>query len=40
MNVHRNLSCEFLEIDYKDDLEIEFLKTETPYKNERQYQIN
>ncbi len=37
MEVHRNLGHGFLEIVYKDALEIEFKKKDIPYKREKEY---
>lgn len=40
MEVHNNLGAGFLEIVYKDALELEFRKAEIPYEREKIYDIN
>ena len=40
MDVHNNLGAGFLEIVYKDALELEFKKAEIFYGRERQYSVN
>jgi len=39
MEVHNNLGAGFLEIVYKDALEIEFQKANIPYKREKMYDV-
>ena len=40
MEVHNNLGAGFLEIVYKDALELEFQKAQIPYEREKQYEVN
>jgi GxxExxY protein len=40
LEVHNNLGAGFLEIVYKDALELEFRKTNIPYEREKKYIIN
>ena len=40
MEVHNNLGAGFLEIVYKDALEIEFKKGGIPYEREKMYEVN
>jgi GxxExxY protein len=40
MEVHNNLGSGFLEIVYKDALELEFRKAGIPYEREKRYEIN
>ena len=40
MEVHNNLGAGFLEIVYKDALELEFRKANIPYEREKQYEVN
>ena len=40
MEVHNNLGAGFLEIVYKDALELEFKKAGIPYKREKKYEVN
>jgi len=40
MEVHNNLGSGFLEIVYKDALELEFQKANIPYEREKMYDIN
>ncbi|MEA3496505.1 MAG: GxxExxY protein [Bacteroidota bacterium] len=40
MEVHNNLGAGFLEIVYKDALELEFKKAEIPYEREKKYEVN
>ena len=40
MEVHNNLGAGFLEIVYKDALELEFRKAGIPYEREKIYDIN
>ena len=39
MEVHNNLGAGFLEIVYKDALEIEFCRAEIPYRREKEYEV-
>ena len=38
--VHNNLGSGFLEIVYKDALELEFRKNNIPYEREKKYEVN
>ena len=40
MEVHNNLGAGFLEIVYKDALELEFQKANIPYEREKMYDVN
>ena len=40
MEVHNNLGAGFLEIVYKDALELEFKKAGIPYEREKKYEVN
>ena len=40
MEVHNNLGAGFLEIVYKDALELEFRKANIPYEREKKYAVN
>ncbi len=40
MEVHNNLGAGFLEIVYKDALELEFRKAAIPYEREKKYEVN
>lgn len=40
MEVHNNLGCGFLEIVYKDALEIELKNAGIPYTREKEYKVN
>jgi GxxExxY protein len=40
MEVHNNLGAGFLEIVYKDALELEFKKAGIPYAREKMYKVN
>lgn len=40
MEVHNNLGAGFLEIVYKDALELEFRKAGIPYQREKTYEVN
>jgi len=40
MEVHNNLGPGFLEIVYKDALELEFRKANIPYEREKKYDVN
>lgn len=40
MEVHNNLGPGFLEIVYKDALEIEFREAGIPYEREKKYEVN
>ena len=40
MEVHNNLGAGFLEIVYKDALELEFQKAGIPYEREKKYEVN
>ncbi len=40
MEVHNNLGAGFLEIVYKDALELEFRKANIPYEREKMYEVN
>ncbi len=40
MEVHNNLGAGFLEIVYKDALELEFRKANIPYEREKMYDVN
>jgi GxxExxY protein len=40
MEVHNNLGAGFLEIVYKDALELEFRKANVPYEREKKYEVN
>ncbi len=40
MEVHNNLGAGFLEIVYKDALELEFQKANIPYEREKMYEVN
>ncbi len=40
MEVHNNLGAGFLEIVYKDALELEFRKADIPYEREKKYEVN
>jgi GxxExxY protein len=40
MEVHKQLGAGFLEIVYKDAIELEFQKANIPYERERMYSIN
>ncbi len=40
MEVHNNLGAGFLEIVYKDALELEFRKAGIPYEREKKYEVN
>ena len=40
MEVHNNLGAGFLEIVYKDALELEFRKANIPYEREKRYEVN
>ena len=40
MEVHNQLGAGFLEIVYKDALELEFRKANIPYEREKMYEIN
>ncbi|MBK9190281.1 MAG: GxxExxY protein [Crocinitomicaceae bacterium] len=40
MEVHNNLGAGFLEIVYKDALELEFQKAGIPYEREKRYDVN
>jgi len=40
MEVHNNLGAGFLEIVYKDALELEFRKADIPYEREQKYEVN
>ncbi len=40
MEVHNNLGAGFLEIVYKDALELEFLKAGIPFEREKKYEVN
>lgn len=39
MEVHKELGLGFLEIVYKDALELEFKKANIPYEREKQYDV-
>ncbi len=39
MEVHNNLGAGFLEIVYKDALELEFKKSDIPYEREKEYTV-
>lgn len=40
MEVHRQLGMGFLEVVYKDALELEFRKSGIPFEREKKYEIN
>ena len=40
MEVHNNLGAGFLEIVYKDALELEFQRANIPYQREKIYEVN
>jgi GxxExxY protein len=40
MEVHNNLGAGFLEIVYKDALELEFQKANIPYEREKKYDVH
>jgi GxxExxY protein len=40
MEVHNNLGAGFLEIVYKDALELEFQRLGIPYEREKKYEVN
>ena len=40
MEVHNNLGAGFLEIVYKDALELEFKNSGIPYEREKKYEVN
>ena len=40
MEVHNNLGPGFLEVVYKDALEIEFTKAGIPFEREKEYEVN
>ncbi len=40
MEVHNNLGAGFLEIVYKDVLELEFQKANIPYEREKMYEVH
>ena len=40
MDVHRNLGAGFLEIVYKDALELEFRNAGIEFERERRYEVN
>ncbi|MCF6184069.1 MAG: GxxExxY protein [Bacteroidales bacterium] len=40
MEIHNNLGAGFLEIVYKDALELEFKKANIPYEREKMYDVN
>ena len=40
MEVHNNLGAGFLEIVYKDALELEFQRANIPYEREKKYEVN
>jgi GxxExxY protein len=40
MEVHNNLGAGFLEIVYKDALELEFRNANIPYEREKMYEVN
>ena len=40
MEVHNNLGAGFLEIVYKDALELEFKRAGIPYEREKKYEVN
>ncbi len=40
MEVHNNLGAGFLEIVYKDALELEFKEAGIPYEREKRYEVN
>lgn len=40
MDIHNNLGAGFLEIVYKDALELEFRRNNIPYEREKEYQVN
>jgi len=40
MEVHNNLGAGFMEIVYKDALELEFQKAGIPYEREKMYDVN
>jgi len=40
MEVHNNLGAGFLEIVYKDALELEFRRANIPYEREKEYTVN
>jgi len=40
MEVHNNLGAGFLEIVYKDALELEFFRAGIPYEREKEYVVN
>lgn len=40
MEVHNNLGHGFLEIVYKDALEIEFKRNQIPFEREKEYPVN
>ena len=40
MEVHNNLGAGFLEIVYKDALELEFRKANIPYDREKMYDVH
>ena len=40
MEVHNNLGPGFLEVVYKDALEIEFIKAGIPFEREKEYEVN
>lgn len=40
MDVHNNLGAGFLEIVYKDALELEFRRAGVPYEREKEYVVN
>ncbi len=40
MDVYNNLGAGFLEIVYKDALELEFKKADIPYEREKKYEVN
>ena len=40
MEVHNTLGAGFLEVVYKDALELEFLKSGIPFEREKEYSVN